>query len=57
MRAVFSGGSGRFAGCMVTEGKVVRDCGIRVVRKGKTVFVGVLNSLRRIKEAVKEVCL
>ncbi|KAK1362377.1 Tr-type G domain-containing protein [Heracleum sosnowskyi] len=54
VRAVFSGGSGRFAGCMVTEGKVVKDCGIRVVRKGKTVFVGVLNSLRRIKEAVKE---
>ncbi|KAL1820830.1 hypothetical protein ACET3Z_015699 [Daucus carota] len=55
VRAVFSGGSGRFAGCMVTEGKVVKDCGIRVCRKGKTVFVGALNSLRRIKETVREV--
>ncbi|XP_009601340.1 translation initiation factor IF-2, chloroplastic [Nicotiana tomentosiformis] len=55
VRAVFSSGSGRVAGCMVTEGKVVEDCGIRVVRKGKEVHVGVLESLRRVKEAVKEV--
>ncbi|XP_071734224.1 translation initiation factor IF-2, chloroplastic [Rutidosis leptorrhynchoides] len=55
VRAVFSSGSGRIAGCMVTEGKVTKDCGVRVLRKGKTIFVGVLNSLRRIKEDVKEV--
>ncbi|KAI3769428.1 hypothetical protein L6452_00530 [Arctium lappa] len=55
VRAVFSSGSGRIAGCMVTEGKVTKDCGVRVLRKGKTVFVGVLDSLRRIKEDVKEV--
>lgn len=57
VRAVFSSGSGRIAGCMVTEGKVVKECGIKVLRKGKTVYVGVLDSLRRIKEDVKEVCL
>ncbi|KAK1439714.1 hypothetical protein QVD17_05534 [Tagetes erecta] len=55
VRAVFSSGSGRIAGCMVTEGKVTKDCGVRVLRKGRTVFVGVLDSLRRIKEDVKEV--
>ncbi|XP_076940913.1 translation initiation factor IF-2, chloroplastic-like [Bidens hawaiensis] len=55
VRAVFSSGSGRIAGCMVTEGKVTKDCGVRVLRKGKKVFVGVLDSLRRIKEDVKEV--
>ncbi|KAK9056847.1 hypothetical protein SSX86_024211 [Deinandra increscens subsp. villosa] len=55
VRAVFPSGSGRIAGCMVTEGKVTKDCGVRVLRKGKTVFVGVLDSLRRIKEDVKEV--
>ncbi|KAK9075457.1 hypothetical protein SSX86_003780 [Deinandra increscens subsp. villosa] len=55
VRAVFSSGSGRIAGCMVTEGKVTKDCGVRIQRKGKTVFVGVLDSLRRIKEDVKEV--
>nr|GMD33333.1 translation initiation factor IF-2, chloroplastic [Ipomoea batatas] len=55
VRAVFSSGSGRVAGCMVTEGKVVKEHGIRVVRKGKEVHVGVLDSLRRVKEIVKEV--
>lgn len=55
VRAIFSSGSGRVAGCMVTEGKVVEDSGIRVLRKGKTVHVGILNSLRRVKENVKEV--
>ncbi|XP_019159156.1 PREDICTED: translation initiation factor IF-2, chloroplastic-like [Ipomoea nil] len=55
VRAVFSSGSGRVAGCMVTEGKVVKEHGVRVVRKGKEVHVGVLDSLRRVKEIVKEV--
>jgi translation initiation factor IF-2 len=41
---------------MVTEGKVIKGCGIRVVRNRKTVHVGVLDSLRRVKEIVKEVC-
>ena len=57
VRAVFSSGSGRVAGCMVTEGKIVTGCGVRVLRKGKVVHVGVLDSLRRVKEIVKEVCL
>ncbi|CAJ1958032.1 unnamed protein product [Sphenostylis stenocarpa] len=55
VRAVFSSGSGRVAGCMVTEGKVLKDCGIRVKRKGKIVHVGIIDSLRRVKEIVKEV--
>lgn len=55
VRATFSSGSGRVAGCMVTEGKITKGCGIRVVRKGKTVHVGLLDSLRRVKETVEEV--
>lgn len=55
VRATFSSGSGRVAGCMVNEGKFIKDCGIRVMRKGKTVHVGVLDSLKRVKENVKEV--
>lgn len=31
-------------------------CGIRVIRKGKVVHTGTLDSLRRVKEIVKEVC-
>ena len=55
MRAIFSSGSGRAAGCMVAEGKLVKGCGVRVVHKGKTVYIGKLDLLRRVKEVVKEV--
>uniref|UniRef100_A0A0D9XD72 Translation initiation factor IF-2, chloroplastic n=1 Tax=Leersia perrieri TaxID=77586 RepID=A0A0D9XD72_9ORYZ len=55
VRAVFSSGSGKVAGCMITTGKVVQDCKVRVLRKGKEVYVGTLDSLRRVKETVKEV--
>ncbi|KAF5728215.1 translation initiation factor IF-2 chloroplastic [Tripterygium wilfordii] len=55
IRATFSSGSGRIAGCMVTEGRVVSGCGVRVIRNGKVVHVDILNSLRRVKETVKEV--
>ncbi|XP_068654010.1 translation initiation factor IF-2, chloroplastic-like [Aristolochia californica] len=55
VRAIFTSGSGRVAGCMVTEGKVVNGCGLQVVRNRKTVYTGTLDSLRRVKELVKEV--
>lgn len=55
VRATFSSGSGRVAGCMVTEGKVIKECGIRVRRNGKIVHTGSIDSLRRVKEEVKEV--
>ncbi|THU68692.1 hypothetical protein C4D60_Mb08t06540 [Musa balbisiana] len=55
VRATFSSGSGRVAGCMITEGKVAKDCGVRVVRNGKTVHTGTIDSLRRVKEDIKEV--
>ncbi|KAL3508908.1 hypothetical protein ACH5RR_028309 [Cinchona calisaya] len=55
VRAVFKSGSGNAAGCMVLDGKIVKDCGIRVLRKGREVYVGKLDSLRRVKELVKEV--
>lgn len=55
VRAVFSSGSGRVAGCMITEGKVVKDCGIQIIRNRKVIHVGNVDSLRRVKEIVKEV--
>lgn len=55
VRAIFSSGSGQAAGCMVTEGKVVKECGIRVLRNGKIIHTSQLDSLRRVKEEVKEV--
>ncbi|KAJ4799717.1 Translation initiation factor IF-2 [Rhynchospora pubera] len=55
VQAVFSRGSGKAAGCMVTEGKVTKDCDIHVKRKGETIHTGKINSLRRVKEDVKEI--
>ncbi|KAL2633034.1 hypothetical protein R1flu_004513 [Riccia fluitans] len=57
VRAVFGSGSGRVAGCMVNEGKLVKGCGVRVLRGGKDIHKGTLDSLRRVKEAAKEVAV
>lgn len=46
---------GTIAGCFVTEGKVKRDSKVRLVRDGIVVFSGVLESLKRFKDDVKEV--
>ncbi|MCL5674481.1 MAG: translation initiation factor IF-2 [Candidatus Omnitrophica bacterium] len=43
------------AGCLVVEGKVVRNSKIKVLRDGKPVFEGALSSLKRFKDNVKEV--
>jgi translation initiation factor IF-2 len=55
VRAVFPVGRGAVAGCYVLSGKIVRNCKIRVRRDGKVVHQGDLNSLKRMKEDVKEV--
>ena len=46
---------GTVAGCYVTEGKVTRQCQIRVVRDGIVVAEDQIDSLRRFKDDVKEV--
>ncbi len=48
-------GVGTVAGCYVTEGKVARNARIRLVRDGIVVHEGVMNSLQRFKDAVREV--
>ena len=55
VRAVFSVGKNTVAGCYVQSGKVVRNRFIRVLRKGKEIYSGNLDSLRRVKDDVKEV--
>ena len=56
VREVFrSSKFGAVAGCMVIEGKVRRDRGIRVLRDNTVIFEGELESLRRFKENVDEV--
>jgi translation initiation factor IF-2 len=46
---------GRIAGCLVTQGKVVRTANVRLVREGTVIWDGKLGSLRRFKDNVQEV--
>jgi translation initiation factor IF-2 len=55
VRAVFPVRKGAVAGCYVLSGKVTRNCNLRVVRGGEVVYTGKLDSLKRMKDDVKEV--
>lgn len=55
VRAVFPVRKGAVAGCYVLSGKVTRNCNLRVVRSGEVVYTGKLDSLKRMKEDVKDV--
>src|SRR5829696_2156976 len=46
---------GTIAGCLVTDGKVVRGANTRLVRDGTIVWTGRIGSLRRFKDDVAEV--
>lgn len=46
---------GNIAGCMVMNGKILRNSGIRIIRDGVVVHTGELEALRRFKDDVKEV--
>ncbi|MBC7383686.1 MAG: translation initiation factor IF-2 [Bacteroidia bacterium] len=46
---------GTVAGCMVTDGKIIRNSKMRLIRDGVVVFSGQLSSLKRFKDDVKEV--
>ena len=55
VRAVFPVRKGTVAGCYVLSGKVTRNCKVRVKRGDQTVYEGNLDSLKRMKDDVKEV--
>ncbi|WP_136481518.1 translation initiation factor IF-2 [Cognatitamlana onchidii] len=46
---------GSIAGCMVTNGKIMRSSGVRLIRDGVVVYTGELASLKRFKDDAKEV--
>ncbi|UXV34094.1 translation initiation factor IF-2 [Staphylococcus sp. IVB6181] len=46
---------GTIAGCYVTDGKITRNAGVRVIRDGIVTFEGQLDTLKRYKDDVKEV--
>ncbi len=47
-------GAGIIAGCYVTDGKVQRNAGVRLLRDNVVVHEGKLSSLRHLKDDVKE---
>ncbi|KQT43123.1 translation initiation factor IF-2 [Aureimonas sp. Leaf454] len=46
---------GKVAGCRVTEGKVERGAGVRLIRDGVVIHEGKLSTLKRFKDEVSEV--
>ncbi|MBC5636003.1 translation initiation factor IF-2 [Ornithinibacillus sp. BX22] len=46
---------GTIAGGYVTDGKLTRDAGIRLIRNGVVIFEGEIDTLKRFKDDVKEV--
>jgi translation initiation factor IF-2 len=48
-------GTGKIAGCEVTEGVARRDAGVRLLRDNVVIHEGKLKTLKRFKDEVKEV--
>src|SRR5690606_36969485 len=46
---------GTIAGAYVTDGKITRDSGVRLIRNGVVIFEGEIDTLKRFKDDVKEV--
>jgi len=46
---------GTIAGCMVTDGKLVRDAKVRIIRDGTVVYTSKLSTLKRFQNDAKEV--
>jgi translation initiation factor IF-2 len=46
---------GTIAGCMVTDGKILRNGDIRLIREGVVIYTGELVALKRFKDDAKEV--
>jgi translation initiation factor IF-2 len=46
---------GNIAGCLVTDGKIVRTARVRLIRDGIVAYTGNLGSLKRFKDDVKDV--
>jgi len=56
IRQVFSASNiGKIAGCYVTEGKILRNAKVRIVRDGRVIYDGTLDTLKRFKDDVREV--
>ncbi len=48
-------GIGTIAGSYITDGKITRNAQVRITRDGKVIYEGTIDTLKRIKDDVKEV--
>ncbi|MEO0946947.1 MAG: translation initiation factor IF-2 [Cyanobacteria bacterium J06641_5] len=55
VRAIFPVGRGAVAGCYIRSGRVVRNRNLRVRRGDQILYEGFLDSLKRMKDDVREV--
>ncbi|MEK7339520.1 MAG: translation initiation factor IF-2, partial [Verrucomicrobiota bacterium] len=56
VKAIFkSSHLGIIAGCMVTDGTIKRSSQMRLLRNGQVIWKGTMQSLKRVKEDVREV--
>ena len=55
VKAVFPLGKKYVAGSIVTEGKIIKGCHIKITRDNAIIYEGVLSSLKQFKQDVKEV--
>ena len=56
IREIFKvSGVGTIGGAYVKDGRITRNCGVRVLRDDIVIYTGQLGSLQRMKDAVKEV--
>ena len=46
---------GTIAGCYVQDGKLTRNCSVRLIRDSIVIYEGKLDSLKRFKDDVREV--
>ena len=47
--------TGKVAGCKITEGRVERACGVRLLRDNVVIHEGMLSTLKRFKDEVEKV--
>ena len=56
IRQIFKASSiGTIAGCYITDGRVTRASQVRIVRDGRVIYDGYLDTLRRFKDDAREV--
>lgn len=55
VRQVFELTKATVAGCMVTEGKIIREASARLIRAGQTLHEGRFSTLKRFKDDASEV--